>query len=54
MLTMKQKVKVIKKEKSMYKILFSCFMLCIVCIVIGFFFSSSGKRHMQLAVANVD
>ncbi|KAH1045769.1 hypothetical protein J1N35_036553 [Gossypium stocksii] len=54
MLTMKQKIKVIKKEKSMYKILFYCSMLCIVCIIIGFFFGSSGKRHMQLAVSNVD
>ncbi|KAH1129898.1 hypothetical protein J1N35_001276 [Gossypium stocksii] len=54
MLTVKQKIKVIKKEKSMYKILFSCSMLCIVCITICFFFGSSGKRHMQLAVANVD
>ncbi|PPS09154.1 hypothetical protein GOBAR_AA11487 [Gossypium barbadense] len=54
MLTMKQKIKVIKKEKSMYKMLFSCSMLCIVCITIGFFFGSTGKRHMQLAVANVD
>ena len=54
MLTMRQKIKVIKKEKSMYKILFACAVLCIVCITIGFFFSSSGKRHMQLAVANVD
>ncbi|TYI39424.1 hypothetical protein ES332_A02G097500v1 [Gossypium tomentosum] len=54
MLTMKQKIKVIKKEKSMYKMLFSCSMLCIVCITIGFFFGSTGKRHMQLAIANVD
>ncbi|KAH1108459.1 hypothetical protein J1N35_012227 [Gossypium stocksii] len=54
MLTMKQKIKVNKKEKLMYKILFSCFMLCIVRITIGFFFGSSGKRHIQLAVANVD
>ncbi|KAH1082169.1 hypothetical protein J1N35_021930 [Gossypium stocksii] len=54
MLTMKQKIKVMKKEKSMYKILFSCSLLCIVCISIGFFFGSSGKRHMQLAVSNVD
>ncbi|KAK5846707.1 hypothetical protein PVK06_003004 [Gossypium arboreum] len=54
MLTMKQKIKVIKKEKSLYKMLFSCSMLCIVCITIGFFFGSTGKRHMQLAVANVD
>ncbi|KAH1120539.1 hypothetical protein J1N35_003699, partial [Gossypium stocksii] len=28
MLTMKQKIKVMKKEKSMYKILFSCSLLC--------------------------
>ncbi|KAH1083062.1 hypothetical protein J1N35_022823 [Gossypium stocksii] len=54
MLTMKQKIKVIKKKKLMYTILFSCFMLCIVCIIIGFFFGSTGKRHMKLAVANVD
>ncbi|KAH1074261.1 hypothetical protein J1N35_026589 [Gossypium stocksii] len=54
MLTMKQKIKVMKKEKSMYKILFSYSLLCIVCISIGFFFGSSGKRHMQLAVSNVD
>ncbi|KAH1130311.1 hypothetical protein J1N35_001689 [Gossypium stocksii] len=54
MMTMKQKMKVIKKEKSMYKILFSCFMLCILHIAIGFFIVSSGKRHMQLSVGNVD
>ncbi|KAH1031901.1 hypothetical protein J1N35_044075 [Gossypium stocksii] len=46
MLTMKQKIKVIKKEKSIYKILFSSSMLCIVCITIGFLFGSNGKRHM--------
>ncbi|KAH1097738.1 hypothetical protein J1N35_014659 [Gossypium stocksii] len=38
MLTMKQKIKVMNKEKSMYKILFSCSLLCIVCISTGFFF----------------
>ncbi|KAH1031033.1 hypothetical protein J1N35_043207, partial [Gossypium stocksii] len=34
MMTMKQKMSIIKKEKSMYTILFCYSMLCIVCITI--------------------